>query len=270
MPLPEARLAPRRAIAAADVAGRHGLRRFRQRSDRPRVRPHHRRPARSSSARGCPVIRRCRSHRRVTGVGLQPVQARNYMVVSANPLASQAGCDVLKRGGSAVDAAVATQAVLGLVEPQSSGLGGGAFMLHYNASTKVLQTYDGREQAPAAATENYLRQISATNTAYPLPAPATATTDGQAFAGIRASGRSIGTPGLGAHARTGAAGARQARLARSVRIGDQARQRRLPHQRSAGRCDRRQPQLAAGRCRRHRLLPRRRPPSTPPSRSARC
>ena len=129
-------------------------------------------------------------------MGLQPVQARNYMVVSANPLASQAGCDVLKRGGSAVDAAVATQAVLGLVEPQSSGLGGGAFMLHYNASTKVLQTYDGREQAPAAATENYLRQISPTNTAYPLPAPASATTDAQAFAGIRASGRSIGTPGV--------------------------------------------------------------------------
>ncbi len=128
-------------------------------------------------------------------VGLQPVQARNYMVVSANPLASQAGCEVLKRGGSAVDAAVATQAVLGLVEPQSSGLGGGAFMLHYNAGTKVLQTYDGREQAPAAATDTYLRQISAVNTAYPLPTPSSATTDGQAFAGVRASGRSIGTPG---------------------------------------------------------------------------
>lgn len=128
-------------------------------------------------------------------LGAKPVYAKTYMVVTANPLASQAGCDILKAGGSAADAAVAVQAVLGLVEPQSSGLGGGAFMLHYNAKTKVVQAYDGREQAPAAATEDYLRYISPTNTAYPLPAPATATTDGAAFAGVRASGRSVGTPG---------------------------------------------------------------------------
>ena len=56
--------------------------------------------------------------------------SKSYMVVTANPYASRAGCDVLKAGGTAVDAAVAVQAVLGLVEPQSSGLGGGAFMLH--------------------------------------------------------------------------------------------------------------------------------------------
>jgi gamma-glutamyltranspeptidase/glutathione hydrolase len=129
-------------------------------------------------------------------LGAKPVYAKNYMVVTANPLASQAGCDVLKQGGNAVDAAVAVQAVLGLVEPQSSGLGGGAFMLHYNATTKTVQAYDGREQAPAAATENYLRQISATNTAYPLPTAASVTTDGGAFAGVRASGRSVGTPGV--------------------------------------------------------------------------
>ena len=128
-------------------------------------------------------------------LGAKPVVGKNYMVVTANPLASQAGCEILKKGGSAADAAVAVQAVLGLVEPQSSGLGGGAFMLHYNAATKVVQAYDGREQAPAAATQDYLRYISATNTAYPLPAPATATTDGAAFAGVRASGRSVGTPG---------------------------------------------------------------------------
>ena len=128
-------------------------------------------------------------------LGSKPVYARNYMVVTANPLASQAGCDILKQGGSAVDAAVAAQAVLGLVEPQSSGLGGGAFMLHYNATTKKVQAYDGREKAPAAATENYLRYISASNTAYPLPAPASATTDGAAFGGVRASGRAVGTPG---------------------------------------------------------------------------
>lgn len=128
-------------------------------------------------------------------LGAKPVYAKTYMVVTANPLASQAGCNILKQGGSAVDAAVAVQAVLGLVEPQSSGLGGGAFMLHYNAGSKIVQAYDGREQAPAAATENYLRQISTTNTAYPLPTPAGTTTDGAAFAGVRASGRSVGTPG---------------------------------------------------------------------------
>ncbi len=127
--------------------------------------------------------------------GMQAVKSGQYMVVTANPLASQAGCAVLKKGGSAVDAAVAVQAVLGLVEPQSSGLGGGAFMLHYNASTKKVQAYDGREQAPAAATEDYLRYIGGGNTAYPLPAPASATTDSAAFNGVRASGRSVGTPG---------------------------------------------------------------------------
>jgi gamma-glutamyltranspeptidase/glutathione hydrolase len=128
-------------------------------------------------------------------LGAKPVFSKTYMVVTANPLATQAGCEILKQGGSAVDAAVAVQAVLGLVEPQSSGLGGGAFMLHYNAATKTVQAYDGREQAPAAATQDYLRYISATNTAYPLPTAATVTTDAAAFAGVRASGRSVGTPG---------------------------------------------------------------------------
>ena len=128
-------------------------------------------------------------------LGAKPVYAKNYMVVTANPLASQAGCDILKQGGSAVDAAVAVQAVLGLVEPQSSGLGGGAFMLHYNAKTRVVQAYDGREQAPAAATPDYLRYITATNTAYPLPTPSNVTSDNLAFATVRQSGRSVGTPG---------------------------------------------------------------------------
>ena len=128
-------------------------------------------------------------------LGLKPVTAKRYMVVTANPLASQAGCEVLKKGGSAVDAAVAVQMVLGLVEPQSSGIGGGAFMVHYDATSKAVETYDGREQAPAAATENYLRHISDTNTAYPLPTAASVTTDGAAFSGVRASGRAVGTPG---------------------------------------------------------------------------
>ncbi len=116
-------------------------------------------------------------------LGKAAVHARSYMVSTANPLASKAGCDILKQGGSAVDAAVAVQMVLGLVEPQSSGLGGGAFMLHYNAATKTVRSYDGRETAPAAATENYLRWVSDADRTLPQPG------------GARASGRSIGTPG---------------------------------------------------------------------------
>ena len=116
--------------------------------------------------------------------GKKVVTSRTYMVVTANPYASRAGCDVLKAGGTAADAAVAVQAVLGLVEPQSSGLGGGAFMLYYDANTKVVDSYDGRETAPAAATQNYLRWIDdVTDQTPPKGTP------------LRASGRSIGTPG---------------------------------------------------------------------------
>jgi gamma-glutamyltranspeptidase/glutathione hydrolase len=115
--------------------------------------------------------------------GYKPVHTKNYMVVTANPLASKAGCEVLKGGGTAADAAVAVQMVLGLVEPQSSGLGGGAFMLYYDAKAKTVQSYDGRETAPATATENYLRWIDdATDQTTPKPS-------------ARASGRSIGVPG---------------------------------------------------------------------------
>ena len=110
------------------------------------------------------------------------VQARSFMVVANNPLATKAGCDILKRGGTAVDAAVAVQMVLNIVEPQSSGIGGGAFMLTYDAQRKIVTSYDGRETAPAAATENYLRWISDTTRTTPLP-------------NARVSGRSIGTPG---------------------------------------------------------------------------
>jgi gamma-glutamyltranspeptidase/glutathione hydrolase len=104
------------------------------------------------------------------------------MVVTANPLATKAGCDVLRAGGSAADAAVAVQMVLGLVEPQSSGIGGGAFVVHYDAASKTVQTYDGRETAPAAANENYLRWVSDSQQTAPLP-------------NARRSGRAIGTPG---------------------------------------------------------------------------
>lgn len=82
----------------------------------------------------------------------QAVRAKTQMVVAANPIAARAGLDVLRAGGNAADAAVAVQAVLGLVEPQSSGLGGGAFLVWYDAASGGLTTFDGRETAPAAAT----------------------------------------------------------------------------------------------------------------------
>lgn len=81
-----------------------------------------------------------------------PVQADDWMIVAANPYAAQAGARVLQAGGTAADAAVAVQVVLGLVEPQSSGLGGGAFVLWYDAKTGKLTTLDGRETAPLQAT----------------------------------------------------------------------------------------------------------------------
>ena len=71
------------------------------------------------------------------------------MVAAANPAATEAGLAVLRAGGTAVDAAVAVQATLGLVEPQSSGLGGGAFMVFYDAKTQAVTAYDGRETAPS-------------------------------------------------------------------------------------------------------------------------
>ena len=79
------------------------------------------------------------------------VHARRQMVAAANPLAAEAGRRILRAGGSAVDAAIATQMVLNLVEPQSSGIGGGAFLVIWSAKTKALTTVDARETAPAAA-----------------------------------------------------------------------------------------------------------------------
>jgi gamma-glutamyltranspeptidase/glutathione hydrolase len=79
------------------------------------------------------------------------IAAEQPFVIAANPLAAAAGIDVLNRGGSAVDAAIAVQAMLSLVEPQSSGLGGGAFLNFFDARTRSLTVYDGREVAPAQA-----------------------------------------------------------------------------------------------------------------------
>ncbi|MEQ1652428.1 MAG: gamma-glutamyltransferase family protein, partial [Hyphomicrobium sp.] len=79
------------------------------------------------------------------------VTASRHMVVAAHPLAAEAGLQMLRKGGSALDAAIATQLVLGLVEPQSSGLGGGAFIVLWDAKAQLVKSYDGRETAPAAA-----------------------------------------------------------------------------------------------------------------------
>jgi gamma-glutamyltranspeptidase/glutathione hydrolase len=103
------------------------------------------------------------------------------MVAAAHPQAVDAGYQVLKRGGSAVDAAVAVQMVLGLVEPESSGIGGGAFLLHWNEKDKKLRSYDGRETAPAAGRP----ELFLDNQNKPLR-----------FQEAVESGRSVGVPGV--------------------------------------------------------------------------
>ena len=124
-----------------------------------------------------------------------PTSAENWMVAAANPLAVEAGAEVLRNGGSAADAMVAVQAVLGLVEPQSSGLGGGAFLVWYDANTGEVTTLDGRETAPLAVTPTLFQ-----------------TDDGEpmGFWDAVVGGRSVGTPGTPmlmeeAHARWGRA-----------------------------------------------------------------
>ena len=105
--------------------------------------------------------------------------ASKFMVAAANPLAVEAGYQMLKRGGAAIDAAIATQLVLTLVEPQSSGIGGGAFLMHYDG--KQVQSFDGRETAPAAANERLFQNPDGT------PMSRTAGVVG---------GRSVGAPGV--------------------------------------------------------------------------
>ena len=109
------------------------------------------------------------------------VNAKRQMVVAAHPLAAGAGLEILRGKGSATDAAIATQLVLNLVEPQSSGLGGGAFLLHWDAQARSLTSYDGRETAPQAAKPDRF-----------LPAPASRAD----WRRILASGRAVGVPGL--------------------------------------------------------------------------
>ncbi|ALX10686.1 gamma-glutamyltransferase [Burkholderia cepacia JBK9] len=105
--------------------------------------------------------------------------SQHFMIAAANPLATQAGYDMLKAGGTAIDAAIATQMVLALVEPQSSGIGGGAFMLYFDG--KATQAYDGRETAPAAATD----RLFYGPTGQPMGF----------YEGV-VGGRSVGTPGV--------------------------------------------------------------------------
>lgn len=116
--------------------------------------------------------------------GLKVKYSDKYMVVANTPLATKAGCDVLRAGGSAVDAAIAVQAVLGLVEPQSSTIAGSTFLMYYDAKSKKVTAYDGRETAPAAATQYYLMRQNQADVNSSTPVPST-----------RRSGRSIGVPG---------------------------------------------------------------------------
>jgi gamma-glutamyltranspeptidase/glutathione hydrolase len=110
----------------------------------------------------------------------RPTEAQDWMVAAANPLAVEAGARVLGAGGSAADAMIAVQAVLGLVEPQSSGLGGGAFLVWYDAETGAVTTLDGRETAPLAATPRLFQDEAGA----PLE-----------FYDAVVGGRSVGTPG---------------------------------------------------------------------------
>ncbi|WP_127524007.1 gamma-glutamyltransferase [Mesorhizobium sp. Z1-4] len=111
----------------------------------------------------------------------QIVRAERQMVAAAHPLAAQAGVEILRAGGSAADALVAVQTVLGLVEPQSSGLGGGAFLVWYDAAYGTVTTIDGRETAPAAATPELFLGANGE----PLK-----------FFDAVVGGRSVGTPGV--------------------------------------------------------------------------
>ncbi|EFQ65150.1 gamma-glutamyltranspeptidase [Pseudomonas fluorescens WH6] len=105
--------------------------------------------------------------------------ATRHMAAAANPLAAEAGREMLRQGGSAIDAAIAMQAVLTLVEPQSSGIGGGAFIMLWDGNQ--VHAYDGRETAPAGATERLFLNADGT----PM-----------AFSDAQIGGRSVGTPGV--------------------------------------------------------------------------
>ena len=110
---------------------------------------------------------------------LTPQYAARHMAAAANPLAAEAGREMLRMGGSAIDAAIAMQAVLTLVEPQSSGIGGGAFILLWDGAN--VHAYDGRETAPSGATERLFLKADGTPMTFPE---------------AQIGGRSVGTPGV--------------------------------------------------------------------------
>ena len=109
------------------------------------------------------------------------VYAKDFMAASANPLATEAGYEILKRGGSAIDAMIAMQTTLGLTEPQSSGLGGGAFLVYWDNKAKKLTTFDARETAPKAATP----ELFLDENGKPMD-----------FMNAVVGGRSVGVPGI--------------------------------------------------------------------------
>lgn len=112
---------------------------------------------------------------------LKAGESQEYMVVAAHPLATEAGLEMLAQGGSAVDAAIAVQLALTLVEPQSSGIGGGGFLMHFDNEANELKMYDGRETAPAA--------IDPSNFVNPDGSP-------MGFYRALVGGRSVGVPGV--------------------------------------------------------------------------
>ena len=119
----------------------------------------------------------------VVNAKIKPTPSKSKgMVAAANPLASRAGVEILEAGGSAIDAAIAIQAMLGLVEPQSSGLGGGAFMVVYDPKTAKVWSYNGREKAPGAASPDMFLDPQ---TKQPIP-----------YRNGIASGVSTGVPGV--------------------------------------------------------------------------
>ena len=142
------------------------------------------------------------------------VKAKKQMVVASHALAAEAGLAILQKGGSAADAGIATQIVLTLVEPQSSGIGGGAYILYWDEGAKKLLSIDGRETAPQAATP----ELFLDETGKPLPRE-TAMASGlvgwrpRCARGSEARSRQIW----------------QAPLGRAVSAGDRSSPRGLPH-----------------------------------------
>ena len=117
----------------------------------------------------------------VAGWFLLRAEEQPFMASTANPYATEAALEILEEGGSAIDAAIAVEAVLTLVEPQSSGLGGGAYLLHWDARAERLETYDGRETAPAGITPDVFVDAGGN------PRP---------FIEAVVSGESVGVPGV--------------------------------------------------------------------------